>query len=901
MAVESTTKPPLPQAAIPASIITTSNTTATTGVPKHPVAQSSSTAIPKIVLPLNKPPVVEAPPPAAVQATPSVVHAGDSTMTITSSTKNPVSTTTSTLVTAKPTAQVASLSSSSTTTIRTPVSVPIPSDLFQKVLASSKPSLPNTSVPAASKAAAAAPPAATRTVPASARPRPYSQILTSSNNRSAPYNSAPITTSTRTVTNTVVGYSKPQGSYGRTATSVPLRAAMALPESAASSSTTTTVTNQYAPQRITTPATTSTLTSRSASLPAPVRTIPAVPSSTSATSTRSVTNQIEPPKLTTTTANTTSMMPMRFPQHSFVGPNYSTAMNATFARKPAPQPALQPAPQGVSRPSFPLAAGQHHKLYESEHQRQKALYENKYSFVPAATTTHVAPSSTGAPPPPTTKQYTGPLSSFQQQQMSIRVNGQPPLQQLQPNQQQPPPKNVTIQNSCVVEIPPYITPGQFFTVLWPGSKDVYVGAYCPGPTSIMAKAAGLRFVRLTPSSWLSQQKKHRGRGRPRGSTKALSVPSSRKKASSSSTTVTSKFTAAATTSRPSAPNGNRRKSSRLRAEYSRHYQLSPNRTRYGREHPGSSTLGKTTTARSPLKKKARSRVGRAYQATLLPNARKWDDDIIVVDAETPSYDPVWDPKLAESARHRGEDLDVFMNKLHEYEKVHFLPLLHQCKYSVYQANLELEKQRREAHMPKGRKEQQPQKQYRQDQIPQKFTRDENMLFKRLVVETKKSFAEIAKQMNKQTWEVLHHYYRFFKVTQEYSDLKQALKIEPDHCVVCDDGGDLLICDGCSSTYHMGCLTPPLKVIPKGSWFCPNCCKSPSKKEKEDGNTTPKSRSPPPAKKARSTSPTKRARELNEFAEPYQPEVKLPLPSRRRRAPGSAVLHVEYSDASIQWK
>ncbi|XP_023766968.1 protein CHROMATIN REMODELING 4 [Lactuca sativa] len=43
------------------------------------------------------------------------------------------------------------------------------------------------------------------------------------------------------------------------------------------------------------------------------------------------------------------------------------------------------------------------------------------------------------------------------------------------------------------------------------------------------------------------------------------------------------------------------------------------------------------------------------------------------------------------------------------------------------------------------------------------------------------------------------------------------------CVICDLGGDLLCCDGCPKTYHIGCLDPPLKRIPNGKWRCPNCC------------------------------------------------------------------------------
>lgn len=47
----------------------------------------------------------------------------------------------------------------------------------------------------------------------------------------------------------------------------------------------------------------------------------------------------------------------------------------------------------------------------------------------------------------------------------------------------------------------------------------------------------------------------------------------------------------------------------------------------------------------------------------------------------------------------------------------------------------------------------------------------------------------------------------------------------DSCDACGEGGDLLCCDRCPASFHLGCYDPPLEVtdIPSGQWLCKQCC------------------------------------------------------------------------------
>ncbi|CAD5232400.1 unnamed protein product [Bursaphelenchus xylophilus] len=47
----------------------------------------------------------------------------------------------------------------------------------------------------------------------------------------------------------------------------------------------------------------------------------------------------------------------------------------------------------------------------------------------------------------------------------------------------------------------------------------------------------------------------------------------------------------------------------------------------------------------------------------------------------------------------------------------------------------------------------------------------------------------------------------------------------DFCEVCQQGGEVILCDGCPKAYHKICLDPELDEVPEGSWFCPSCAEN----------------------------------------------------------------------------
>ena len=54
-----------------------------------------------------------------------------------------------------------------------------------------------------------------------------------------------------------------------------------------------------------------------------------------------------------------------------------------------------------------------------------------------------------------------------------------------------------------------------------------------------------------------------------------------------------------------------------------------------------------------------------------------------------------------------------------------------------------------------------------------------------------------------------------------------------HCGRSDHAEAMLLCDGCNQGYHIHCLNPPLRRVPRGDWFCFKCERANRKRRRAD--------------------------------------------------------------------
>jgi len=134
------------------------------------------------------------------------------------------------------------------------------------------------------------------------------------------------------------------------------------------------------------------------------------------------------------------------------------------------------------------------------------------------------------------------------------------------------------------------------------------------------------------------------------------------------------------------------------------------------------------------------------------------------------------------------------------------------------------------------------------------------------------------------------------------------------CRICrrkTDPDRMLLCDGCDRGHHMYCLKPPLKKVPEGEWFCPECkpkerIRSPKKKvrnrfsmcEEEDEDMEQDEdddqESSPPSKKSSSKS-RKKLRVVESDDEDDEEEPK-PKKDKKKSQKRKAVIESDEDEA-----
>ncbi|XP_067644936.1 chromodomain-helicase-DNA-binding protein Mi-2 homolog isoform X3 [Eurosta solidaginis] len=72
-----------------------------------------------------------------------------------------------------------------------------------------------------------------------------------------------------------------------------------------------------------------------------------------------------------------------------------------------------------------------------------------------------------------------------------------------------------------------------------------------------------------------------------------------------------------------------------------------------------------------------------------------------------------------------------------------------------------------------------------------------------------------------------------KTTSRFPDGEEGEHEHQDYCEVCQQGGEIILCDTCPRAYHLVCLEPELDEAPEGKWSCPHCEADGGAAEEED--------------------------------------------------------------------
>lgn len=206
-----------------------------------------------------------------------------------------------------------------------------------------------------------------------------------------------------------------------------------------------------------------------------------------------------------------------------------------------------------------------------------------------------------------------------------------------------------------------------------------------------------------------------------------------------------------------------------------------------------------------------SRIGSNYQADI--PARQYDEasaSKIYDETDTPPWgDMIWDPK---QAKRSPDNIELFMQRGREFlVTMQLMESLHLSGYETKVADkkfIELHRASMERSVELSESE--------QSRMRDNFSKQ---------AKNRKDFKALSREFNRPMATILVNYYRWKGQCHgkiEYSELKKRRKAEPDECIVCEDGGILIVCELCRNAFHLSCLDPPLASIPDGEWYCAHC-------------------------------------------------------------------------------
>jgi hypothetical protein len=111
----------------------------------------------------------------------------------------------------------------------------------------------------------------------------------------------------------------------------------------------------------------------------------------------------------------------------------------------------------------------------------------------------------------------------------------------------------------------------------------------------------------------------------------------------------------------------------------------------------------------------------------------------------------------------------------------------------------------------------------------------------------------------------------------------------EYCVSCRTGGELLCCETCPATFHIDCLNPPLKRIPRHEWHCAKCsCEKPKANIKKilnwrwKADPVPQEEKKPAAKKKPARRSSARAKEAEEARHHKKPLLRIRFNTKKAK-------------------